>query len=129
MATIGGTSSACKIDPQTSLYNRFNKFSSKHSILGRFFAVPVCVIDLGLEIFRDLHNGFDCLVEGTAELVFNFFKGLSAIKNGLLLLKQSCKEFLGVAITLNCAPLCFAVQLIACLYDPTHVTSFHHFVN
>jgi hypothetical protein len=101
---------------QTNIYKALNDFSRQHSIAGRFFSVPVSLIDITLEVLKSPISVIDNIALGIFLLFTDFRTGLARIE-------VSLKEVLGVPITVLMAPVKFAFQTCAILYDPAKVSS------
>lgn len=108
---------------QENIYWVLNNFSRQHSIAGRLFSIPVSLIDVSIELLESPVRLVDYIINAILSAMQGKFR------ETLDCTEKALKEVWSVPVTVLMAPVKFAFQTCAILYDPAGVSSINkHFM-
>jgi hypothetical protein len=111
---------------QNNIFYSLNSFSIKHPVLGRFFAIPVSLLDVTLEILKFALNIIENIAV-TMRSLLGSNEPKTGVKLGLLNLEKTLSSFCAIPAKVLMAPIKFAFQTCAILIDPTQVNSINKY--
>jgi hypothetical protein len=108
---------------QYHLYRNFNEFSSEHKIAGRFAAIPVAILDVGLDTAKSPLGTIEALALVVINLLGAAFDNNCTIKDALWATRKAIISAFATIADLLLAIIKLVYQACVSLYDPEHVLS------
>lgn len=112
---------------QDGLYDKLNKFSRSHAILGRFCAVPVSLLDVGLETLRTPLSAIHCVAMAAINLIGAAFSEKFTLKDVIFFVEGALGNALHTPIALAMAPIKLIFQFSVIIINPEKVNSINPF--
>ena len=107
----------------SNIYWVLNNFSNQHSIAGRLFSIPVSFIDVSIELLESPVKLVDYIIHAVVSTIQGEFR------ETLYYTEKALKKVWSVPVKVVMAPVKFAFQTCAILYDPAGVSSINkHFM-
>ncbi|MCE2983210.1 MAG: hypothetical protein LW832_06555 [Parachlamydia sp.] len=113
----------CAYNTQYILYDRLNDFSTPYPVAGRFVALPVALVDVGIDILKLPIAAIEFLGLAAINLVGAAFSNDYTLKKSLMFVDATLSCLVNTPCKMATAPFKCAYQFFAILIDPVHVNS------
>lgn len=114
------------INLQNDLYKKLNTFSITSPNLGRFYAIPLSIVDTVLDVAKPILSSIEYLAMTIINLIGAMFSDKFTLKHSLLSAERTLGVVVHIPVALVVCPLKLIFQLFAGVIDPATVKSIHH---
>jgi len=114
-------------DLQDGIYSKLNNFSQSNKIAGRFFSIPISILDVVLDTLKTPLAAIEFVAMVAINLIGAAFSNKYTLKDALAHTEWALTGIACTPVKLVMAPIKIAFQFFAILVNPEKVQSINYF--
>lgn len=106
---------------QNRIYSNLNDISKSNKMAGRLCAIPISILDVGLDSLRTILTAIECVAMAAINLVGAAFSDEYTLKHALAHTELTITSSMLIPVKLIMAPIKIVFQFFAIMIDPETV--------